>query len=128
MSEDNIFRVVEAYENAINEDTIVGARCDACHAIFVPPRPICRDCGGSKMTIEPVEGKGKLLTWTAIHISPPSYMDMAPYVVGIVELTNGERLTGIVLGEGDKLQIGMNVEARFAEGKENASRLRWVTV
>jgi uncharacterized protein len=128
MSEDGIFRSIESYENAINENRIVGSRCNDCLRIFVPPRPVCRDCWSQNLQIEEVEARGKLVTWTVIHISPPSYMDMAPYILGIVELNNGENLTGIVLATESELNVGTEVIAEFAEDKENASRLRWVPV
>jgi len=122
---DNILRTVEMYEKAIDEGRLVGVQCSDCQRVMVPPRPVCRTCYSTNLKEVDVEGKGKLVTWTVIHISPPTFMDMAPYTLGIVELENGERLTGIMLEDPDNLEIGMEFEATFAENKEGASRLRW---
>lgn len=35
---------------------------------------------------------GRLLTWTTIYIAPAGFEHQTPYVVGIVELSGGERL------------------------------------
>ena len=125
---DNIMRTVEMYEKAINDNRIVGVKCEDCGRVMVPPRPVCRNCYGTNLSEIDVEGKGKLITWTVIHISPPTFMDMAPYTLGIVELTNGERLTGIVNENPEDLEIGLELVASFAENKEGASRLRWKKV
>jgi uncharacterized OB-fold protein len=73
-----------------------------------------------------VDGIGKLVTWTIIHIAPPTHLDRVPYILGIVRLSNGESLTGIVdLPEGVEPQFDMDLIAGFEEGQEGASRLRW---
>lgn len=123
-----ITRVVKAYEDAINQNRIVGSVCEECHETFIPPRPICRACGSDKIDITTIDDtKGKLLTWTVIHIAPPSHINKVPYILGIVEFENNERLTGIVrLPEGEEPQFNMLLFADFEEGEEGARRLRWV--
>lgn len=37
--------------------------------------------------------RGKLLVWTTIHTPPLGFEHQVPYVVGVVELENGERLS-----------------------------------
>lgn len=125
MSEDGINHIIAKYEDAINEGRLVGSKCSQCHHIMVPPRPICRSCQSSLIEIVPIEGKGKLITWTTIHVGPPSYEDNVPYTVGIVEFENGERLTGIVEIPVNELDYGMTVQAGFDPERQGASRLRW---
>ncbi len=121
-----VTRVVKSYEDAINQNRIVGSQCTQCHEIAVPPRPVCRACDSDDIDITTVEGMGKLITWTVIHIAPPTHLDRVPYILGIVQLTNGERLTGIVdLPEGKAPEVGLELVAGFEEGVEGASRLRW---
>lgn len=36
--------------------------------------------------------KGKLLVWTKIYIAPSGFEHQAPYIVGIIEFENKERL------------------------------------
>ncbi|MDH5402510.1 MAG: OB-fold domain-containing protein [Candidatus Heimdallarchaeota archaeon] len=121
-----ITRVVKAYEDAINQNRIVGSQCTSCQDISVPPRPLCKNCGSSEIEITTIEGAGTLLTWTVIHIAPPSHLERVPYILGIVELKNNQKLTGIVeLEEGINPDFGMELIADFEEGQEGASRLRW---
>ncbi|RMG26935.1 MAG: Zn-ribbon domain-containing OB-fold protein [Methanobacteriota archaeon] len=125
MSEDQVNRVIAKYEAAINEGKLVGVRCKDCNNVMVPPRPVCRACQSTNIEIHPIEGRGKLLTWTTIHVGPPSYEDNVPYTVGIVEFDNGERLTGIVEIPVTELDYGIEVVAGFDPSKEGAARLRW---
>ncbi|MCH8908182.1 MAG: OB-fold domain-containing protein [Candidatus Heimdallarchaeota archaeon] len=121
-----ITRVVKAYEDAINQNRVVGSICEECQNISVPPRPVCRVCGSDKIDITTVDAIGKLLTWTVIHIAPPTHLDRVPYILGIVELENEQRLSGIVdLPEGVEPEFDMILRAEFEEGQEGASRLRW---
>ncbi len=121
-----VTRVVKAYEESINQNRIVGSQCEDCSTISVPPRPICRKCDSDKIDITTINAKGKLVTWTVIHIAPPSHLEKVPYILGIVEMENGERLTGVVeLPEGTEPAFDMELVADFEEGQEGASRLRW---
>lgn len=120
--------VIEAYEKAINEDRIIGSECTVCHHVAVPPRPVCKKCGHMEYSLVDVEAVGVLETWTVIYISPPTYMDLAPYTLGIVKLANGEALTGIIVAPPEKLAVGMKVRATFDAEIKNAGRLRWVLV
>ena len=36
--------------------------------------------------------KGKVLLWTKIFVAPTGFEHQTPYLVGIIQLTNGERI------------------------------------
>lgn len=36
---------------------------------------------------------GKLLVWTKIHVAPTGFEHQAPYLIGIIELETGEKIT-----------------------------------
>ena len=66
------------------------------------------------------------MTWTIIHIAPPTHIDRVPYILGIVKMDNGEMLTGIVdLRENEEPQFDMDLVAGFEESLEGPGRLRW---
>lgn len=122
-----IVPVIKAYEDAINQNRIIGSICEECQTVAVPPRPICKNCWSDKIDFTTVETNGILVTWTVIHIAPPTYVDHAPYVLGIVKLENGESLSGILkLPEGMEPEFDMKLKAAFEEGLEGAKRLRWI--
>jgi uncharacterized OB-fold protein len=57
-----------------------------------------------------LSGRGKLVTWTVIHIAPCDFALQTPYVVGIVELEEGVRLTAqIVDCTVEELDFGISV-------------------
>ena len=41
----------------------------------------------------PVEHKGKVLTWTVIHVGPSSHKHEVPYALAVIELAGGVRVT-----------------------------------
>ena len=66
------------------------------------------------------------MTWTIIHIAPPTHLEKVPYTLAIVELKNGQKLTGI-LNEtnNEKINFGDKVFASFDKLEDGAKRLRW---
>jgi len=56
--------------------------------------------------------KGKILTWTKIHIAGPDFKSQAPYPVVLVEFPDGKKALGqLVDYEKRDLKIGRNVRA-----------------
>ena len=69
------------------------ARCEKCGAIAYPARLVCPACRGrsfAKVTLPP---DGKVVALTTIHVPPADFKLVAPYVLAIVELSNGVKLT-----------------------------------
>lgn len=56
--------------------------------------------------------KGKIVSWTVIHVAGREYAEHTPYPVVLVELTNGERVYGqlVDFDDGD-VRIGQEVES-----------------
>ena len=84
-------------------------RCVQCGKVTHPKRIVCDACGGREFTEEPLEGKVTLLTHTRVHNLPEGVE--RPYLdFGIVEFTNGVRVTG-QLAVKDHAVAGMELEA-----------------
>jgi len=82
----------------------MAAKCRKCNKLLVPPRPMCTDCYSKDLEWIQLKGEGKLLSYTIIHVSPKQFESMIPYVVGIVELTEGPKLPGMLRNvESDKI-------------------------
>ena len=87
---------------------------------------MCDNCFGIDFTWTEVYGKGKLLTYTVIHVAPPQFQALAPYTVGIVQLENGLKLPGMVSGVTESsLKIGMDLTLDFKTCSTGQSWPQW---
>ena len=93
---------------------LIGTKCEVCGHSFFPGRAICPHCRrDGKMTEIQFSGKGKVLTYSVIYSSADQYAAMKPYVLAIVELEEGARLTTHIVCEPDEVYIGMPVHSVF---------------
>ncbi len=91
-----------------------GARCTGCERRYFPPRLVCPQCKATTFVPVRLARQGKVLTWTVVHAAPGPFASNAPYIVGIVELDDGVRLTvPIVDCDPHELTIGARVRAVF---------------
>ena len=102
---------IEQFYKFMNEGKVMGAKCRNCGKIMLPPRPICTQCYSENLEWIEIGKRGRLLTYTIIHVAPPQFQHLTPYAVGIVELENGLRLPGMIRDvDFDKIKIGMELE------------------
>jgi uncharacterized OB-fold protein len=121
-----------SYERFLNEERLMGSRCQSCGVLFVPPRSICINCYGCEMEWVEMKGKGKLVAFTSIAIGPPfmieeGYDRKHPYVSGVVELEEGLKVVARVEGvDGSKpetIKIGTPLQVAFLHrGEEGDAR------
>ena len=61
-----------------------------------------------------LKGKGTVVSYTVVHDAPAQYEMMKPYVLAIIEMEEGCRLTSQVIDVNPaQVKIGMPVEAAF---------------
>jgi len=105
---------IEQFYKFMAEGKLMAGKCQRCGKIHLPPRPVCDSCYGTDFTWEKVSGKGKILTYTIIHVAPPQFQALVPYTVGIVQLENGLKLPGMISGAAENtLKVGMDVFLDF---------------
>jgi uncharacterized OB-fold protein len=93
---------------------------------MVPPRSICPECRSSKIEWFQLGNRGKLVTYTVVHVSPPLFKHMAPYAVGIVEMPEGVKLPSIIrTSRLESLKIGMELEVDFAPIVQDLGWPQW---
>lgn len=94
---------------------MMGVRCTTCGKAYFPKRPVCPKCRRKgKLEIVRFSGKGKVFSFTEITSAPEGFEDQVPYVLAIIELDEGARLTAqIVDAKGDDVKIGSRVEQVF---------------
>jgi uncharacterized OB-fold protein len=105
---------IEQFYKFLAQGKLMAGKCQKCGKIHLPPRPLCDQCFSQDFEWMEVSGKGRLLTYTVIHIAPPQFQAMAPYAVGIVQLENSLRIPGMIQGvPQEQLKIGMALTIDF---------------
>ena len=113
MSEESPFTVSTFYKFA-GEKRLMAAKCTDCGTELLPPKPMCTNCLSTNLEWIEVDGNGRLLSYTIIHVAPEQFQDMVPYIVGIVNLEAGVCLPGIIRKiPTEKIKIGMNLKIDF---------------
>lgn len=74
--------------------TLSMQRCKHCGAVDSLTRTVCGQCLGDAFDAIEVEGLGTLVSWTTIRRAPTQFRDDVPYDVCVVDLSNGQRVTG----------------------------------
>ncbi len=116
---------IEEFYRFIGEGKLMAAKCNRCGESMLPPRPFCKKCCSKDLRLVELKGKGKLLSYTVIHVAPKQFEKLAPYAVGIVKLQEGPQLLGFIRGvELNKLKIGMNLTVDF-EKTSTVTTTQW---
>ncbi|HSB46819.1 MAG TPA: Zn-ribbon domain-containing OB-fold protein [Candidatus Bilamarchaeum sp.] len=94
---------------------MLGVKCSSCSSAFFPKRSICPKCR-RKGKLEEIQfsGKGKVFSFTEVTSPPEGFEDQVPYVLAIIELDEGAKLTGqIVDASNSDVSIGSRVQQVF---------------
>jgi uncharacterized OB-fold protein len=87
--------------------------CGACNAFIYYPRDRCPQCLSEKLEWRPVSGRGKVYSYTVVRrASTRSFADK-PYVLAIVELDEGPRMTTNIETAAEGVKVGMPVSVYF---------------
>jgi len=105
---------IEQFYKFIGERKLMGVKCNKCGNIFVPPRATCPKCLSTDLSWTPLKNRGKLITYTIIHIAPEKFQHMAPYAFGIIEIEDNVRIPGIIQDiKHEDIKVGMELEVDF---------------
>jgi uncharacterized OB-fold protein len=105
---------IEQFYKFLAQGKLMAGKCQKCGKIHMPPRPLCDNCYSQQFSWIQVSGKGKLLTYTIIHVAPHYFQALTPYAVGIVELENGLKIPGMIQDIAqEQLKIGMTLTLDF---------------
>jgi uncharacterized OB-fold protein len=120
-----------AFHQHLSKHKLMGARCNACETLYLPPRPMCTECFGDDMDWVEMPENGKLIAFTTIHIAPTAMIEAGygrdnPYCSGIVELANGLAISAQILGvdaaNPEEIKIGSPVKPEFIERGEGGEK------
>ncbi len=114
------------FEAQLVEHKLVGARCTACGQVYLPPRPMCRNCFEDQMEWVELPGTGRLVAFTTVHIAPTAMIEAGygrdnPYCAGIVKLDDGPAISAQIVGvdaaDPVAIKIGTPLKVKFLDRK-----------
>lgn len=124
------FTAAEFYQY-LAQHKLVGSRSVSSGNLYVPPRPMCPKTHSTDMELVEVSGKGKLVAFSVITIAPTAMIEAGynranPYCAGVVELDEGPKVSGQILGvdmaHPENIKIGISLKAAFVERGEGDKR------
>jgi len=117
---------IDSFYKFVNERKLMAAKCNKCGKLHLPPRLACTNCFSKDLKWVPVNNKGKLLTYTVVHVAPKQFEALTPYPIGIVKLEDGPQLLGMIQHiTPDKLKIGMTLTVEYE--KPEGTQMKWPT-
>ena len=106
-------------------------RCGKCGALRHPPGPMCPRCGepqrppGGEGGYAIAAGTGEVYSYV-VHHHPPVPGKTLPFVVALVELPEGVRMVGELLGvRPDQVRVGLPVRAEFVRVDDELALPAW---
>ncbi len=105
----------EPFWAAAKERKFLFRHCTACGRNHFYPRHYCPHCWSEDCEWRPAAGTGRIYSYTVIHHNDiPPFSEMLPYIVGLIELDEGVRVTAnVVECTPDVVHVGMPVEVIF---------------
>lgn len=100
-----------AFFAGLAEGRLLIQRCGACGAAQLA-KHMCTECGGEDLTWVPASGRGRIYSFTRIHLAyHPAFAGTLPYAAALVELEEGPRLYG-AMADVDPAQVDVGVPVR----------------
>lgn len=100
-------------------------RCGACGRLRHPPGPMCPSCGATRPDYVVARGTGSVFSYV-VHRHPPVPGKELPILLVLVELDEGVRMVGELLGAGEEeVEIGMPVELSMVRVDEDLTLPAW---
>jgi len=98
-----------------------GNCCQTCKTCYFPPRSVCTNCRRKgKLADKKFSGRGKIYSFTEVFVPPEGFELEAPYLLAIIELEEGPKITGQVVEAIEaEAKIGAPVEMVFRRIQES---------
>jgi len=101
---------------------LIGTRCKTCGELFFPQKNLCPKCR-RRGDLEEFQfsGKGKIVSHTIVRVPPEGFEKYSPYAVAIIELDEGTRVSGQIVGDVNRVETGKRVKTVFRKIYEDGS-------
>jgi uncharacterized OB-fold protein len=114
----NITAYAKEYWEGLKKRKLKAQKCSKCGEVFFPPRARCPKCLSKELGWVELSGRGKLYSWSEIHVPPLAFEK--PYVLGIIDLE--ERVGRIITridAKPEELEIDMKMKINYVDVEEN---------
>ncbi|MBM9501128.1 OB-fold domain-containing protein [Leptospira sp. 201903071] len=91
-------------------EILKGKKCNSCGFRMTEPSVACTNCGSSETSEIQFSGKGKIYTYTVVHVGFGHLAKRAPYVLAVVELEEGIKTMGLLEGEVSGVPVTESVQ------------------
>jgi uncharacterized OB-fold protein len=99
--------------------------CNACGAKRFPPGPACPECGALDRGHLVTAGRGTVFSYV-VHRHPPVPGKELPIVIALIELEEGVRMVGEVVGMADdEIEIGTPLRVDYRRVDDGLSLPIW---
>lgn len=113
-----IIALTEPFWTAAAEGRLLIQRCGDCHKAVFYPREICPHCWSDQLSWEEASGEGRLKSFSRIHKpGHPGWALVTPYVVGLVELSEGPTMLSHILAEDPFVGMALHLEPTDIGGR-----------
>ena len=101
---------------------LIGSKCTTCKEVFFPKKSLCPSCR-RRGSIEDMRfnGRGEIVSYTIVRVPPEGFEKYAPYAVAIIDLEEGARVSGQIVGDISKVRTGKKVRTVFRKIHEDGS-------
>jgi hypothetical protein len=109
----------------VEQDELRIQRCTACGRLRHPPRPMCPFCRSLERDYLVASGRGEVYSFV-VHHRPEVPEREHPFAVVLVELEEGTRIVGNVVGcPPASVSVGMPVEVTFEADDKGRKLAQW---
>jgi len=100
-------------------------RCGGCGTLRHPPGAMCPVCGFARPGYDVAAGTGEVYSYV-VHHHPPVPGRQLPIVIVLVQLTEGVRMVGELIGaDPERVHIGMPVRVTFVQVDDELTLPAW---
>lgn len=110
----------DLYQHYLNQGELRLPYCQSCRQFIFYPRHFCPYCWQEEMEWQPVQGRGTVYSYTIVNVSSlPEFAAETPYILAIIELTEGARMPGNIINcTPEKVKVGMPVQIEIMQKQD----------
>lgn len=117
----------QPFWDGVAERRFLVPTCGICETPRWPPGPMCPSCQSQETEWRETDGTGTVYSWVVVtHPVAEALVEQVPYAVGLIELPEGVRVVGNVLGvDPSAIRAGMPVRLVFEDAGDGALLPNW---